>query len=320
MTRYYLRKFLIFLLSMLIALCVSVLSFCLPAVAIFHGSAYVKSGLEKNSVQIIEIVNIDLKESARKLSVPEELLTTALNGDNIKTVCADTAKNFIYGYSNSFSASVDLYNLFKQHIEEHAADYSLNLSDAEINRISSYAVDTVDKALGSTDTSRLAIFSFVRSQLMMVIIIVAVVIIIGCVVALDMMNNGRHRKFNYIGMGLVTSGAINAAVVLTLRFRGYLEAYRFCSFDAYNSAVRYCFSTLFSVMLAIGIASFAVGFVMLLNTFMYFKTKKDARIALRNREDDGMTDYMDDYYTKFSRHHKPGDEFEKDIKKIDFEE
>ena len=75
----------------------------------------------------------------------------------------------------------------------------------------------------------------------------------------------------------------------------------------------------FNIMIVVGVIYLIIGVVMLLVTYQYFRRKKEIHDATRLNSDDALTDYMDDYYTKNVRTHKPGEEFEKEVKKIDFE-
>jgi len=154
----------------------------------------------------------------------------------------------------------------------------------------------------------------------MIIITASALMIIICIVALELLNNGRHRKFNYIGMGLTTAGAVNIASTLLILRKGYLNTYSFCSFEAYDSAIKHCFSMLFNIFLILGVIIFAVGFIMLLNNYRYYNERRKMHMAKQLTDDDKLTDYMDDYYTKNMRTHVPGEEFEKDIKKIEFDD
>ncbi|MCR5207066.1 MAG: hypothetical protein K6C14_01135 [Eubacterium sp.] len=319
MIRYYLRKLLIFALSMVIAVCLFILSFGVLTVGLFHSDAYVESGLKRNTEAIAETVTAGLKDTAAELEIPEELLTSAVNDEMIKIITDTVAHNFIYNYTTSFSNSTELYNLIASSVSAGAPEYGKRLSDVEISKISSCAVDSVNESLGNSDTSQVSAFSFVKSRTMMLLIIVSVIAAVGSIIALDMLNNGRHRKYNYIGMGVITAGAASLSVSLFALFGGFLKTYRFCTYEAYDNAIKYCFKTAFSMLVVLGVIMIVIGFVMLLRTYIYFKRKKEAYMARRLSSNDTLTDYMDDYYTKNTRTHVPGEEFEKDVKKIDFD-
>lgn len=321
MVRYFLHKLLVFALSMLIALSLMVLSFSFLAIGLFHSSSYVDSGLRKNGETIISAVDEKLEVTAEELSLPSEMLTGAINKNNIGIITEEVSHNFIYGYSTSFANSTELYSAFITTINDYNSKNNKKMSDGEVSRIAALAVDSVNEAVGSTDTSGLTIFAFVRSRLMIIVLIVFALILIGSIVALVFLNNGRHRKFNYIGMGLTTGGVVSSASAAYIIYKGYLESYRFCAFDAYDSAVKYCVSVQLKIFLFTGIILFVIGLVMLFNNYRYFKIRKDAFIERHKTDgDDKMGDYMDNYYTKNMRTHIPGEEFEKDVKKIDFED
>lgn len=319
MIRYYLHKLLIFGLSMAIAVALVLLSFNILAVGLFHSDGFIANGLKRNSSAIIETIDTELENGAERLSVPKEMLVGAINNDNIDIVISEVAHNFVYGYATAFSNSTEIYGAISSAVSNYSNENGMHLSDDEINRISSYAVDCVNEAVGSYDTANVSIFGFVRGRMMMIAVSVCAVVIIASIVALDFLNRGRHRKFNYIGMGITTAGAVMVACFAVIYKMGFLLKYRFCSFDAYNVAIQLCFINLFKIFFALGLVYFAAGFIMLVVNYNYFRRKKQAHLASRLTEDDTLTDYMDDYYERTTSKHKPGEEFEKDVKKIDFD-
>lgn len=320
MFRYYLHKAFIFSLSMLLSLSLILLTFSVFAIALFHSDAYVESGLKKNSAMIIAAVNEELEQTADKLSLDKEMLLSSVNEENVGIITKEVAHNFVYGYNTSFANSTELYSAIVRSIIDYNTEHKIKMSDAEISKIAGLAVDSVNEALGSQDTAKVKAFNFVRSKMMMIIITVCAILIVATIVALDLLNNGRHRKYNYIGMGITTAGAVNVVATAVVMFRGLLDEYRFCAFEAYDVAIKYCFTMLFNVFLAIGAVMYLVGFVMMAKNYKYFADRKRARLATMPVGDDKMSDYMDNYFTMNLRTHVPGEEFEKEIKKIKFDE
>lgn len=320
MFRYYLHKVFIFSLSMALSLAIIILSYSILAVGLFHSDAYVESGLKQHSAEIIDAVNTELENTADRLSLDKEMMLSAVNEENISIITKEVAHNFVYGYNTSFANSTELYSAIVRSIIDYNAEHKIKMTDAQISRTAALAVDSINEALGSYDTARVSAFNFARGKKMMIVITVCAVIIIACIVALDLLNSGRHRKYNYIGMGLATAGAVNISSSLVILLRGLLDSYRFCVFEAYDKAIKYCFTMVFSAFLVIGVALFAVGFVMLAKNYKYFADRKRARMAAQLLSGDGTSDYMEDYYTRNRRTHIPGEEFEKDVKRIEFDD
>ena len=320
MFRYYLHKLFVFSLSMVLALSIVVLSFSVLAIGLFHSDAYVESRLNENSGLIIESINKELENTAEKLSLDKEMFVSTVTQDNIGIVTKEVAHNFIFGYNTSFANSTELYTAVVRSINNYIAENGTKMSDDEISRTASLAVDSVNEALSSHDTQSVRVFTFVRSRGMMVIITVSALLIIACVIALDFLNNGRHRKFNYIGMGIATAGAVNISATTVISVKKLFDNYHFCSFEAYDRAVKSCFELLFNILAVIGVILFIAGVIMLFKNYRYFYERKQAYLLTHSVNEDKTNDYMENYYTKNVRNHVPGEEFEKDVKKIDFED
>ncbi len=319
MIRYWLTKFSCFALSMVLAASACLLVFGGIAVGLFHGDGYIARGLEQNREQLQYTIGQSLAEVEALGDVPSGAYDGAL-ASCVDEIEKQTAHNFVYSYETNLNRDTALYNALLSASTEYCSSKGVQVSAATLSRSASLAVDYINETVGGADTTRVSVFRFVRSQTMMIVIVGSVIGLIGSVVLLDVLNRGRHRKFSYIGMGTVTAGYLMTFVPLYVQRRHYVQDYVFCAYQPFDNAVRYCVNIGLNIALPVGAVLLLGGIVMLLLNYNYFRKKKleeEARRAIAESKD---SDYMDNYNQPSRRGLKPGEEFEKEIRKINFDE
>ncbi len=320
MVRYYIQKTSCFLLSLLLAFSIVGLAIGASLVGFYRNEGFVKSSIDNNKQAIIESINEELTDAAEVLNLPSEALTGVIDDSNFSIISSELARNFIYIYPTDLSGNAELYNAFASGISAYSSENSLALSSEEITAAASYSVDAVSFVLSGNATASTKIFIISQDRRVMYLVLGSIALIIASIVGIDYINRGRHRRFSYIGMGVVTAGYILVGTPLFVKYMGFLDSYKFCSFDAYNVFIRDITDFVINVITGFGALILIAGIVMLLVNYNYFR-KKGAR-ALRKKEinEQIKNDYLFDIQPVSKNERNEDGDFEKEVMKIDFED
>ncbi len=317
MNNYFAKRALISLSSIALAAALVILTFVSIFIGFFNSEGKIKSEIGKNYTLIAEAVDEAVKPAAKRFSLPEEALTGAIDSSNADIIAGVAAHSLINGYTIDLSDSTELFSAYMSKLKSYCEESGKQISEKDRIEISSYAVDLVSNALYTSESVNAPVFAYAKNRIVMYAIIASVIIIAVSVIIIDLFTRGRHRKFSFIGMGIITAGYVNIGLPLWIRYKGYFKGISFLSFSAYNQAVNKCFNDILKLSLAIGAVMFVAGLVILLVNYNYFR-KKNAQIkAERERANEIMGDYMETENNRPIR--LPGEEFEKEIMKIDFD-
>lgn len=320
MIRYWFSKFACFALSLVLGIALCLLTLSSVCVGLFHGENFIAKGLEQNKQGILTTVSENASRVAVLCGLPQETFDGAIGDTVFNEIKKEVAHNFVYSYNTDFKDDTVLYNAFLNAATEYCSQNGVKASSITLSRSASLAVDYVNEALGGSDTTRVAMFRTVRGNSMMIALVGSAVMVIVSVVGLDLLNRGRHRKFSYIGMGLVTAGYLMTIVPTFIKQKQYLTDYLFCSYAPYDSAVKYCLGTAMKIIVPVGAFLLVGGLVTLVLNYNYFRKKKLAEEQRRTYHESKDSDYMENYNQPSRRGLKPGEEFEKEIRRINFDE
>ncbi len=316
MNNFFIRKCVLTVLSLVIAAALVVLTLSSFTIAFFTSKSNLNNAVKKESASIISVVDEAVAPAEKRMKLEEGCLKGAIDESNIGIITDAVSQNLVKSYTNDFSENTDLFNAYMTRLKEYSEESGKNISDKDRIEIASYATDLVANALYTSETINAPFVSFAKSKLMLYIIVGSIAAGIAATVMIDALTRGRHRKYLYIGTGIITAGYINIGSVLWIKHRGYLNSINIMRFEAYNEAFRDILSEVLKFTAAVGILFFIVGLIMLIINYDYFRRKNAEIKNSRERTDDIMEDYMEVDAPSSTR--VPGEEFEKETMRIDF--
>ena len=286
----------------------------------FSSESFIKERVEQNKDAIIAELDSEVKTLAKTTGLAKTAFTGAVNDDNFSVISETVTKNLKYCYKTDFSDNVDLYNIYSASISDPDRNGGKELKSNEVSRYASLAVSTACKVLNQNGTSSVLVFNAIQKQYFVYAVITSIVLSIICVVVLELINKGRHRKFSYIGMGVITAGYLLCAGTFFVEKMNYVNKNVFLVFDPYNNAIRTCFNDVLAKNYYVGIALFAVGFIMLIVNYNYFRKKNIKAEKEREFNKRLVTDFLKYDEPSVSHRLSDGEGFEKEVTKIDFDE
>lgn len=285
MTGYFFRRLSLFGLSMLLALSLVTLVSGAVAVGLGKTQQFVAAGVEKQQTAVLATVEAALQDAALLSDLPEDIWNGAINQENFSIISSVVARAFIFQTNTDFSNDTNLYQTLTTHLTVYYRTQGVNVSGETVSAQASFAVFAVNEALDAQDTAGIAVFSLIQSPYVMYGVIASAFLIVASVLGLDLINRGRHRKYSYIGMGLMTAGYVLSFVPAYIQWRKYVETYRFCAYFPYDNAVKICVNIWLCVLLAFGMVFFLSGLIMLVKNYRYMKSKFDMKASSVNHDE-----------------------------------
>lgn len=271
--KYFFRKLLCFVLSMIFAASIVIIALGAMSIGFLQSESYIESHINNKSAELINEINAQLNNLDNKTDLPVEAFTTALTEEDTAEIVKTAVNNFMYNYSSDFSEDEDLYNSVKGSISGYCQDNGISTNEKELSKAAALMVDEINETVGGSSTLNIKVFTFVQSSKLMYLICASVILIIASIVLLDLINFGRHRKYSYIGMGFTTAGFVLTFSILFARHQDYLSAFRFSSVEAYSLGIADCINDIMLYSMIIGIIYLAAGIIMLILNYNYFRKK-----------------------------------------------
>lgn len=281
------------ILSIVMAFSIVILTSSIMFVSCFQTDDFVEKNLSKYSVEMVDSVNDELKKLSKSTGFPEKIYENAFTVNETGIIVDTLIKNFTNSYPTSFSDNSELFKRIKSNITNYCHENNIKITDEQISIHSSLAVDVVNEVLGGASTYYAKIMMHVRSTTMLYSIVVPVFVIIFCIVALELANGGRHRKFNYHGMALTVSGYILIFVPIFILYKKFVRNYMFCENVIYNKALADITCYALNFCMCAGLLLIIIGLIMLVRNYHYYKVKKNERNEYLESYDAHQNDYLD---------------------------
>ncbi len=290
--KYKIFKFLNTVFAMLLAISIVCVVVASTMMGIFKSQGFLEKKLQVYSSQTAQQLTDEFVKLSDKTGFSQDAYKNAFTANDTQLIFKTVAGNFQLFYSTEFSDNSDLYNCIKTRLTNYCEENGLNYTDREISNNAALCVDTANQIMGGSST-KIRVFGIVKSNIMIYAVVAPVILVIACIVALDLLNYGRHRKYNYIGLGLSTAGFVLALSSAFIRMQKYFAQYSFCDNKIYSAAVSDCFSYLFNICIIIGIGFAIAGVVMLASNLAYY-TKKNRQIkAVHDENSQLRSEYME---------------------------
>ncbi len=318
MIAYFFKRISCTLVSILLAIAIVSTVVNLLFVGYFSNEKFIQDRLDQNKTEIIAEINGEVKKLAKTTGLPKKAFVNAVNEDNFSVISSAVTKNLKYCYRTDFSEDTELYNVYSASIADKNKNGGKSLKSNEVSRYASLAVATACKAVNQNGTANVAIFAAIQRNFFVYTVIGSVVLLIVCVVVLELVNKGRHRKYSYFGMSLTMAGYILMAGTLFVEKMQYVQKNQFLVFDPYNKAIQTCVSDVLHNNIMIGGIVAGIGIIMLLVNYNYFRKKNINAEREREFNKRVVTDFLEYDEPTVSHRLSDGEGFEKEITKIDF--
>ena len=300
--------------AIVLAGAIVVLTLSVITLSCFASDSYVEKNLNNYSSEVVEEVSSKLSELSEKTGFSKEAYANAFDEKGARLVFSKILNNFKYDYETDFTQDAGIYDYFAARIKNYCHENNIDVTEREISQSSSLAVDAVNEVFGGKSTSSVAIMEFARSRKMIPLILVPFLLGVACIIFLDQFNGGRHRTYNFVGMGFSVAGYNLTFVPLYILIKNYIQNFRFCENLIYDHAITDITETVLKIGIAAGIVCIITGYVILFRNYKYFSRKKAQRILYSEELEMRETDYLDLTTEK----HDNGELSEKIVSKIDF--
>jgi hypothetical protein len=268
------------------------------SVGFLQSDDFVQNNMNKYSTELLNEVNEKIDSLDGKLSLSIEVYTSALGNDDAAKIISKVSSNFMNDYPTDFSEDRDLFESVKTSILNYCEQNSIKASDAQMNKAACFVVEEVNEVVGGRSSLDVKVFTMVQSRAAMCAICLAVILLIITTILLDVANYGRHRKYNYIGMGFTTAGFLMSFGILFVNHQDYVNNFKFTTITAYNLGIADCINILLNYVIIIGAVCFAIGLIILVLNYNYFR-KKSARVKASRDDNSKMRkEYLEQYNAK----------------------
>ena len=296
--KYFLMKLSCLILSIAMTVSLVLFLFGVSNVFIFQNKGFIEKSIAAQKETFADELSEKFDEMQDSFTVPADALKLALERDVVDVIANIAANNFIYSYSTDFADSEELYNCFASAIGQYCRENDIKISEEDININSSLAITVLNKEIGGTATSNVPVFTHSKNKLIAVMIGGSVLLFIAVYFLLDFINYGRHRKYSYIGMGIITAGYVMLFAPIYLKIKGLVSAVNFCDVNLYNHAIASLYGIIYNVFIIAGIILLIAGALILILNYRYFKKKGDKAKAAQESSERMKNEYLIQYNEK----------------------
>lgn len=245
------------------------------ASAMLRTESYVQGKLEKYNSQLLEEVNTAISGVAEDTNLPTKAYTESIKSGHIQTVLHQVSGNMVYGYRTDFTESKYLYGYYRTGIINFCKENGIAITEDEIVRNACFAVDTFNEVCGDESTSFIIPFQQTYTKNPFYAIIFSVVAFVASIIILSIFTFGKHKKFDYIGLGIATGGAVLFALPLFAIIMKYSSLLHFSDVDVYNMGIADVIDGILKVLMLVGVVVFIIGLVILYANYKYYKKKAE---------------------------------------------
>lgn len=269
------RRIAYFFMALLMAACV-VLSVCVGiSSAVLRTESFVQKRFEKYNSQLLQEVNAAISGVADATDLPTKAYTEAIQEGHIKTALHQAANNIVKGFDTDYTESKYLYGYYRTGLLNYCKDNGIPITEDELVRDSCFAVDVFNDTVGDESTKNIIIFALTYTNKPVLLIIFSVLIFIACAVIIDFTSYGRHKKYDYIGVGLITAGETMIVLPIFALLMKYTSTLRFMDVDVYNMALADVLNDILKIIIAVGVAVLVIGIIMIVYNYGYYSKKTE---------------------------------------------
>jgi hypothetical protein len=271
--RYTFNRILCYFLALVMAGSIVLAVACGVASGMLRSESFVQSKFEKYNSQLLKEVDTAIEGVAESTGLPTKAYTASVQSGHIQTVLHQVSGNLVYGYKTDFSDSKYLYGYYRTGIINFCKENGIAITEEEIVRDACFAVDTFNQVCGDESTSFVLPFQQTYTRNPFYMIIFSIVAFIASSIILGFITYGRHKKYDYIGMGVLTGGVVLFALPTFAIMMKYSSLLHFSDVDVYNYGIADVINSILRIYSLIGIVITIIGAVILTINYSYYKRK-----------------------------------------------
>lgn len=282
-------------LSLVIAASITIIVTMGIGAGMLRTEKYVQTRFEKYNSQLLKEVHTSIENVSQDTGLPTKAYTQSIQKGHIQTVLHQVSGNIVYGYYTDFSDSKYLYGYYRTGIINFCKENGIAITNDEVVRDACFAVDAFNQVCGDESTSYILPFQQTYTKNPLKAIIFSLIAIIASIIALSFIIYGTHKKYDYIGAGISTAGAVLFALPLFALFMNYSSSLHFTDVDVFNMGIADTIDGILKVYMAVGVVLFIVGSVILSLNYNYYKKKA---IKIKTEHDINMKlrkEFMEDH-------------------------
>lgn len=270
-----LRRVAYFFMALIMAACVVSSVSVGIASGLLRTESFVQKRFEKYNSQLLDEVNTALEGVADTTGLPTKAYTGAIQSGHIRTALHQAANNIVKGYDTDYTESKYLYGYYRTGILNYCKENGIPITEDELVRDSCFAVDVFNDTVGDESTKNIILFALAYTNKPLMVIIFSVLIFIACAVIIDFTSYGKHKKYDYMGMGLITAGETMVILPVFALLMKYTSTLRFMDIDVYNMALADVLNDILKIIMAVGVAVLIIGIIMVVYNFRYYSKKTE---------------------------------------------
>lgn len=261
------------------------------ASGLLRTETFVQKRYEAYISELLEEVNTAIAGVAEATGLPTKAYTSAIQEGHIKTALHQAANNTVKGFDTDFTESTYLYSYYHAGILNYCKENGVPITEDELNKDACFAVDAFNEVIGDESTSSIIIFALAYTKHPLKIIVLSIVAFIASLIAIDFIAFGRHKKFDYMGVGLIVAGETLIVLPFFAIAMKYTSTLRFMDVDIYNMALADVLDDIMRIYMIVGAVVLLIGIVVTVFNYRYYvhktrtlKTEHDIRVKLMKEQ------------------------------------
>lgn len=229
--------------------------------------------------------------------IPADAVAQAVDISVISYINGKITKSIILQSRVDVSTDSTLYNSILRGINTYAKENGIKLSKGEANKLASLAVDVISGYLSSAEFES-GVMSLMHSKGYTVAAFLSIALIFASVILINVVNEGRHKMYSYIGTGMVSAGYIQIVVTVCALKAHVAYGVRYASLEPFDSVLADILKRSSEFQLYAGCFMLVAGLAMLVLNYRYFFKKNKRLSEQRELEYRMRNEYMMHYNSK----------------------
>lgn len=267
------RRIICYFLALVMAASVALVVSIGVASGMLRSEPFIQARYERYNQVLLDEVNKAMEGAAEEAGLPVKAYTSAIQSGHIQTALHQASSNTVRGYKTDFSDSTYLYSYYHAGLLNYCKENGIPVTDEELNKAACFAVDVFNSVVGDESTKSIIIFALTYTKHPLVTIIAAIITFIACIIAIDFMAFGKHKKYDYIGISLITGGEALIILPAFALLMKYTSLLRFMDVNAYNLGLADVLNDILKIYIAIGVVILMIGIVVTIINYNYYARK-----------------------------------------------
>ena len=285
------RRLFCYLLALIMAGCVVLTVSVSITSGLLRTESFVQARFEHYNKELLDEVNNALGGVAERTNLPTRAYTNAIQEGHVNTALHQVANNVVKGFATDYTESKFLYGYYRTGILNYCKENGIPITEEELVENACFAVDTFNDVVGDESTSNIIIFALAYTKYPLIAVIGSIIAFVLCIVILEFITYGRHKKFDYISIALITAGETLIVLPLFAILMKYSSTLHFMDVDVYNMALAEVLDDIMKIFILVGFVVAAIGVVITMINYRYYshktrtlKTEHDIRVKLMNEQ------------------------------------